>query len=113
MGGTPGGPGVEPESTAQVITQSHVQRRPPPAAEPRDYRAAFAIARAAMALLDPDGSVLAANGALGRLLGTSPERMMTDGAGRAARRVRRPARRRGASPTCWPAAGTSCAAPGC
>ena len=81
MGGTPGGPGVEPESPAQVITQSHVQRQPKPVAEARDYRAAFAIARAAMALLDPDGSVLAANGALGRLLGTSPERMMTEGLG--------------------------------
>ena len=81
MGGPAGGPGVEPESTAQVITQGHLQREGSYAVELRDYRAAFTIARSAMALLDRDGSVLAANGALGRLLGTSPERLLADGVG--------------------------------
>lgn len=80
MGGPSGGPGVEPDSTAQVITQSHTSPPGPRDPELRDYRAAFAIARAAMALLGPDGSVLAANGALGTLLGTSPERMMASAA---------------------------------
>ncbi|MYS23848.1 MULTISPECIES: putative bifunctional diguanylate cyclase/phosphodiesterase [unclassified Streptomyces] len=46
----------------------------------RDYRAAFAIAQSAMALLGPDGTVLAANTALGTLLGTSPEGMTSTGA---------------------------------
>jgi diguanylate cyclase (GGDEF)-like protein/PAS domain S-box-containing protein len=149
MGGPSGGPGVEPESTAHVITQSHAspplvrdgeQRdgEAPEAAgdagrydaglldagprqagrgeagpratgagtagpmetgpgdvalrdagprdsgrrdaELRDYRAAFAIAQSAMALLGEDGTVLAANAALGALLGTSPERMTATGA---------------------------------
>ncbi|MBM9508775.1 putative bifunctional diguanylate cyclase/phosphodiesterase [Actinacidiphila acididurans] len=75
MGGPPGGPGVEPDSTAQVVTQSHNLAPRSHDAELRDYRAAFAVARAAMALLGPDGVVLAANGALGTLLGTSPERL--------------------------------------
>jgi diguanylate cyclase (GGDEF)-like protein/PAS domain S-box-containing protein len=79
MGGPAGGPGVEPDSTTQVITQSHMTRRPSYDAELRDYRAAFALARSAMALLDADGAVLAANRALGRLLRTSPERMMAGG----------------------------------
>jgi diguanylate cyclase (GGDEF)-like protein/PAS domain S-box-containing protein len=117
MGGPSGGPGVEPDSTAHVITQSHASpphsrddasreggvldvraddagrhdgglpdagARETAAArrdtELRDYRAAFAIARSAMALLGPDGTVLAANTALGSLLGRSPERMRSVGA---------------------------------
>ncbi|MFF7153690.1 EAL domain-containing protein [Streptomyces sp. NPDC008139] len=102
MGGPSGGPGVEPESTAQVITHSHTSAphsgggtEPQPAgrtagqggtaarpgdADLRDYRAAFAIAQTAMALLAPDGTVLEANGALGALLGASPERMSATGA---------------------------------
>ncbi|HEY5833290.1 putative bifunctional diguanylate cyclase/phosphodiesterase [Streptomyces sp.] len=80
MGGPSGGPGVEPDSTAHVITQSHPPAARSREAELRDYRAAFAIARSAMALLSEDGTVLAANGALAVLLGTSPERMTADGA---------------------------------
>ncbi|WP_225844478.1 bifunctional diguanylate cyclase/phosphodiesterase [Streptomyces sp. HPF1205] len=77
MGGPSGGPGVEPGSTAHVVTQSHssAPRSRDREAELRDYRAAFAVARSAMALIAPDGVVLAGNGALGTLLGTSPERM--------------------------------------
>ncbi|MEU8538527.1 EAL domain-containing protein [Streptomyces sp. NPDC048717] len=38
--------------------------------ELRDYRAAFRTARLAMAMVDPDGLVVAANDSFGRLLGT-------------------------------------------
>ncbi|WP_443060673.1 putative bifunctional diguanylate cyclase/phosphodiesterase [Streptomyces sp. NBC_00448] len=77
MGGPAGGPGVEPDSTAATITRSDRLRRSSYAAEPTDYRAAFAVARSAMALLGPDGGVLAANAALGRLLGVPLERMVS------------------------------------
>jgi diguanylate cyclase (GGDEF)-like protein/PAS domain S-box-containing protein len=75
MGGPAGGPGVEPDSTAQTITRSDRVRRSSCAAELGDYRAAFAIARSPMALLGPDGTVLAANSALATLLGTPLERL--------------------------------------
>jgi diguanylate cyclase (GGDEF)-like protein len=75
MGAPSGSPGVEPDSTAQVITQGNASAWPAGDAEPHDYRAAFAGARLPMALVGPDGAVLAANRALGALLGLSPERM--------------------------------------
>ncbi|BBA97577.1 putative sensory box/GGDEF family protein [Actinacidiphila reveromycinica] len=75
MGGPSGGPGVEPDSTAATITRCDRSRGSSPAAEPDDFRAAFAVAGSAMALLGPDGGVLAANAALARLLGVPPERM--------------------------------------
>jgi diguanylate cyclase (GGDEF)-like protein/PAS domain S-box-containing protein len=93
MGRASGGPGAGPDSAAQVITQSYSSALGRPDAEPRpggaepqdadlrDYRAAFAIARSAMALLGQDGEVLAANRALGTLLGTAPERLVAGGAG--------------------------------
>jgi diguanylate cyclase (GGDEF)-like protein/PAS domain S-box-containing protein len=114
MGGPSGSPGSTPESTAHVITQSHLQEWSAPSDEraggprdaplpgaalpdtgfpdtglpdaglpdagPHDYRAAFAVAGTAMALLGPDGAVLAANPALADLLGTAPERMVAMGA---------------------------------
>jgi diguanylate cyclase (GGDEF)-like protein len=80
MGVPSGGPGVEPGITAQIITHSDVPGRPAGDADLRDYRAAFAAARIPMALLGPGGEVLAANRALGVLLGASPERMATTGA---------------------------------
>jgi diguanylate cyclase (GGDEF)-like protein/PAS domain S-box-containing protein len=80
MGVPAGGPGVGAESTAQVITHSHSSARRSADTELRDYRAAFAIAQSAMALLAPDGTVLHANHALGTLLGLSPERLTTEGA---------------------------------
>ncbi|WP_308288892.1 putative bifunctional diguanylate cyclase/phosphodiesterase [Streptomyces humicola] len=46
-----------------------------PLAEVRDYHAAFNVARTAMALVDPDGRLLAANSALGSLLGADPARL--------------------------------------
>ncbi|SEG79254.1 PAS domain S-box-containing protein/diguanylate cyclase (GGDEF) domain-containing protein [Actinacidiphila yanglinensis] len=96
MGGPAGGPGVEPDSTAATITRSDRMGRSSYAAEPgehhaaepgghrgaepADYRAAFAVARTGMALLGPDGTVLAANAALARLLGTPLERMVASDA---------------------------------
>ncbi len=41
----------------------------------RDYHAAFNVARTAMGLVDGDGRLLAANSALGSLLGTVPARL--------------------------------------
>ncbi|MFI0896735.1 putative bifunctional diguanylate cyclase/phosphodiesterase [Streptomyces sp. NPDC020983] len=87
MGGPAGGPGVDPDSTAQTITHSHTSAPRPRGtsgrdeADLRDYRAAFAVARAAMALLSPEGDVLAANPALATLLGAAPERLAAVGAG--------------------------------
>ncbi len=52
----------------------------PTAAELRDYHAAFNAARTAMALVDREGRLLAANDALGSLLGTAPERLARRGA---------------------------------
>jgi diguanylate cyclase (GGDEF)-like protein/PAS domain S-box-containing protein len=43
--------------------------------ELRDYHAAFNVARTAMALVDPEGRLLAANPALGSLLGADPARL--------------------------------------
>ncbi|MFC8012443.1 putative bifunctional diguanylate cyclase/phosphodiesterase, partial [Streptomyces cinereoruber] len=71
MSGTPEGP-VHPEPaethTAEpALTERDAGRRE---AELRDYRAAFRVARLAMALVDRDGVVVAANDSLGALLGT-------------------------------------------
>lgn len=63
MSGTPEQP-VHP-SAEPVLTERHPS-------ELRDYRAAFGAARLAMALVDQDGTVLAANDSLGTLLGTEP-----------------------------------------
>ncbi|MFE5729386.1 putative bifunctional diguanylate cyclase/phosphodiesterase [Streptomyces sp. NPDC056528] len=71
MSGTPEGPvHSEPAETRPAepaLTERHDGRRE---AELRDYRAAFRVARLAMALVDPDGVVVAANDSLGDLLGT-------------------------------------------
>ncbi|MFE6460137.1 putative bifunctional diguanylate cyclase/phosphodiesterase [Streptomyces cinereoruber] len=71
MSGTPEGP-VHPEPaethTAEpALTERDAGRRE---AELSDYRAAFRVARLAMALVDRDGVVVAANDSLGALLGT-------------------------------------------
>ncbi|MFC7930275.1 putative bifunctional diguanylate cyclase/phosphodiesterase [Streptomyces cinereoruber] len=71
MSGTPEGP-VHPEPAEThraepALTERDAGRRE---AELRDYRAAFRVARLAMALVDRDGVVVAANDSLGALLGT-------------------------------------------
>ncbi|MFF0560171.1 putative bifunctional diguanylate cyclase/phosphodiesterase [Streptomyces sp. NPDC004266] len=73
MSGTPEGP-VHPEpaethAAEPALTERHLARR---AAELRDYRAAFRVAQLAMAVVDEDGVVVAANDSLGTLLGTEP-----------------------------------------
>ncbi|GGU87516.1 GGDEF domain-containing protein [Streptomyces litmocidini] len=73
MSGTPEGP-VHPEpaethAAEPALTERHPARR---AAELRDYRAAFRVAQLAMAVVDEDGVVIAANDSLGTLLGAEP-----------------------------------------
>ncbi|MFF0474172.1 putative bifunctional diguanylate cyclase/phosphodiesterase [Streptomyces sp. NPDC004284] len=73
MSGTPEGP-VHPEpaethAAEPALTERHLARR---AAELRDYRAAFRVAQLAMAVVDEDGVVVAANDSFGTLLGTEP-----------------------------------------
>ncbi|MFI8517186.1 putative bifunctional diguanylate cyclase/phosphodiesterase [Streptomyces sp. NPDC085481] len=65
MSGTPEEP--VPPSAEPVLTERHASVSDP---ELRDYRAAFRVSRLAMALVDQDGVVVAANDALGTLLGT-------------------------------------------
>ncbi|MET9951428.1 EAL domain-containing protein [Streptomyces sp. NPDC006339] len=71
MSGTPEVP-VHP-SAEPVLTERH-SSAPDPEADTalRDYRAAFRAARLAMAVVDRDGVVVAANEALAALLGTEP-----------------------------------------
>ncbi|MFF0423712.1 putative bifunctional diguanylate cyclase/phosphodiesterase [Streptomyces sp. NPDC004520] len=74
MSGTPEGPAhpepVETRAAEPALTERHLARR---AAELRDYRAAFRVAQLAMAVVDEDGVVVAANDSFGTLLGTEPE----------------------------------------
>ncbi|MFD9486299.1 putative bifunctional diguanylate cyclase/phosphodiesterase [Streptomyces sp. NPDC059991] len=85
MSGTPEGPGAAPGTMRPTVTERHQEGParpvgPPPerhavgriAAEPRDYRAAFEAAHLAMAVVDRDGTVTAANTALAELLGSEP-----------------------------------------
>ncbi|MFE5509329.1 putative bifunctional diguanylate cyclase/phosphodiesterase [Streptomyces sp. NPDC056529] len=73
MSGTPEGPvhqePAETRTAEPALTERDAGRRE---AELRDYRAAFRAARLAMALVDRDGVVVAANDSLGALLGTAP-----------------------------------------
>ncbi|MFE6225280.1 MULTISPECIES: EAL domain-containing protein [unclassified Streptomyces] len=64
MSGTPEGP-VHPEPPGIPPARPALTER-----ELRDYRAAFRASRLAMALVDRDGLVVAANDSLGALLGT-------------------------------------------
>ncbi|MER7759554.1 EAL domain-containing protein [Streptomyces sp. NPDC097619] len=96
MSGTPEGTGPAAEGNRPVTTQRHpdgadaprqhpehtdrtASPRPtgPPGSAagpgPRDYRAAFDAAHLAMAVIDREGLVVAANRALGALLGAEPE----------------------------------------
>ncbi|WP_225801923.1 EAL domain-containing protein [Streptomyces sp. NK15101] len=73
MSGTPEGP-VHPEpaetqAAEPALTERHLARR---TAELRDYRAAFRVSQLAMAVVDEDGVVIAANDSFGTLLGTEP-----------------------------------------
>jgi diguanylate cyclase (GGDEF)-like protein/PAS domain S-box-containing protein len=74
-----GGPLVSPESEPAECSRDVTECDNPipgsAAAELRDYHAAFNAARTAMALVDRDGRLLAANPALGSLLGADPARL--------------------------------------
>ncbi|MDT0342641.1 putative bifunctional diguanylate cyclase/phosphodiesterase [Streptomyces litchfieldiae] len=69
MNGPHNGPGQDPgsalDATPPTLTESDI----------RDYRAAFQIAQFPMALVGSSGQILAANAALGLLLGVEPERL--------------------------------------
>ncbi|MER5306252.1 EAL domain-containing protein [Streptomyces sp. NPDC002773] len=75
MSGTPEGP-VHPEPPENHAAESALTERHPGlsaerrAAELRDYRAAFRVAQLAMAVVDQDGVVVAANDSFCTLLGT-------------------------------------------
>ena len=78
-----GGPSVgrsgEPAAHSRGVTECDNQIQGSDtdrtAALARDYHAAFQLARTAMALVDREGRLLAANPALGTLLGTAPARL--------------------------------------
>ncbi|MET9540171.1 EAL domain-containing protein [Streptomyces sp. NPDC006553] len=82
MSGTPEGP-VHPEPPETRAAESALtERHPRYGAEPRvgcspselrDYRAAFRAAQLAMAVIDQDGVVVAANDSFGTLIGAEPE----------------------------------------
>lgn len=85
MSGHPDSPGRTPGATLSSVTErkettkESAEARPAPsghgddtAASLGDYRATFYAARVAMAVLNRDGLVLAANPAFGELVGTDP-----------------------------------------
>lgn len=86
MSGHPDSPGRTPGATLPSVTEREdttkesTEARPAPsgpgddtAASLGDYRATFYAARVAMAVLNRDGLVLAANPAFGELVGTDPD----------------------------------------
>ncbi|MFJ3904199.1 putative bifunctional diguanylate cyclase/phosphodiesterase [Streptomyces sp. NPDC090025] len=71
MSGTPEEP-VHPSAEPALTERHSPAPEPPDGPRAHDYRAAFRAARLAMAMVDQDGVVVAANDALGALLGTEP-----------------------------------------
>ncbi|RSS79677.1 bifunctional diguanylate cyclase/phosphodiesterase [Streptomyces sp. WAC06614] len=70
---------AEPTGKADPTGRAEPTERADPTGaggEPRDFRAAFAAAHLAMALVDRDGSVVAVNDALASLLGTAPHSLL-------------------------------------
>ncbi|PJJ02145.1 PAS domain S-box-containing protein/diguanylate cyclase (GGDEF)-like protein [Streptomyces sp. 2333.5] len=89
VSGHPDSPGRTPGATLPSVTERNgttkesAETRPAPAgrcddgaASLGDYRAAFYAGRLAMAVLNRDGLVLAANPAFGELVGTDPEELV-------------------------------------
>ncbi|MFD9337709.1 putative bifunctional diguanylate cyclase/phosphodiesterase [Streptomyces sp. NPDC060028] len=81
MSGTPEGTGSAADSIRPAITERHpaVSATATPVrseSELRDYRAAFNAAHLAMAVVDRDGHVVAANQALAGMLGTEPHALV-------------------------------------
>ncbi len=73
MSGTFEGPGSAPHTIRPTVTQCNESGRS--ASELRDYRAAFHAAHLAMAVVDREGLVVAANPSLAGLLGTDGRRL--------------------------------------
>ena len=67
-----GGPSVGRSGEPAVHPSGLTERDNPAGARPRDYHAAFNIARTAMALVNREGRLLAANPAMGSMLGADP-----------------------------------------
>ncbi|MEU9624926.1 MULTISPECIES: EAL domain-containing protein [unclassified Streptomyces] len=86
MSGTSEGPRSaavgSPHSTGPTVTERHAPRPPAGArgSEPHGYRAAFRAATLPMAVVDHEGLVVAANDALGGLLGLSATALTTQSA---------------------------------
>ncbi|MFJ6796529.1 putative bifunctional diguanylate cyclase/phosphodiesterase [Streptomyces sp. NPDC091268] len=85
MSGTPEGTGSAADSIRPAVTERHpaVSATATPVrseSELRDYRAAFNAAHLAMAVVDRDGHVVAANQALAGLLGTEPRALLDQSA---------------------------------
>ncbi|MEU9160285.1 EAL domain-containing protein [Streptomyces sp. NPDC048424] len=82
MSGTSEGTGSAADSIRSAITERHPAVPAVPAApsraesERRDYRAAFNAAHLAMAVVDRDGYVVAANEAFAGLLGSEPDALV-------------------------------------
>ncbi|MFD4870564.1 putative bifunctional diguanylate cyclase/phosphodiesterase [Streptomyces sp. NPDC058412] len=82
MSGTSEGTGSAADSIRSAITERHPAVPAVPAAssraesEQRDYRAAFNAAHLAMAVVDRDGYVIAANEAFAGLLGSEPHALV-------------------------------------
>ncbi|WUD32939.1 EAL domain-containing protein [Streptomyces europaeiscabiei] len=76
MSGTSQGPGPAADLVRPAITERHANasvQSSPPSGESPTAPAAFSVAPLAMAVVDRDGLVVTANGAMGTLLGTGGE----------------------------------------
>ncbi|MEV6652381.1 EAL domain-containing protein [Streptomyces sp. NPDC051219] len=78
MSGTSEGPGSAPDSIRSPVTERDSVSRT--ASELRDYRAAFNAAQLAMAVVDREGLVVAANHAFATLLGAEPAALVEQAA---------------------------------
>ncbi|WP_455353597.1 putative bifunctional diguanylate cyclase/phosphodiesterase [Streptomyces sp. SYSU K217416] len=78
MSGTSEGPGSAPDSIRSPVTERDSVSRT--ASELRDYRAAFNAAHLAMAVVDREGLVVAANHAFATLLGAEPAALVEQAA---------------------------------
>lgn len=76
MSGTSQGPAPAADLVRPAITECHVNATTPSAEESPTTPAAFSVAPLAMAVVDRDGLVLTANGAMGTLLGVGSETLV-------------------------------------
>ncbi|MFF6780194.1 EAL domain-containing protein [Streptomyces sp. NPDC012510] len=76
MSGTSQGPAPAADLARPTITERHVNATAPSGEESPSTPAAFSVAPLAMAVVDRDGLVLTANGAMGTLLGAGAETLV-------------------------------------